>query len=352
MQKIEPNTTLPPELEDFALVVDSGYDEVKKQHRRSVVQVEDYESAITDSRKKIENLKTEILRYKTNLVTAKKGRTEKAAALKRYKLDTARVQREWQRLHRHPQVHSVSVRSDGKIKITTKPLFADIRVRPGAKEKRRCFIGSFIITTARETVDNIHVENVCFIDRAHWSVSSSGWACQGDWADSFRDAARRGQWFQFVTTMVEYLKSTDDGAAYMTADQWRDGRRGVDDNVSHWPDDRHVKGRVVHWTGSRWRYIDDDSDLDTTVSTSYIPKDIPLDTPNLVEAIAQYDNRHTPAYVTNVLDALTDEEIATLPVYTRVYNTILDGTPFDRKSPTKSDKESSVESSVAEVVTA
>lgn len=143
------------------------------------------------------------------------------------KVPAKRLHREWERLVRHPDIAKVTI-TPNKLGLITQPLFTEIRLNEDTKETRRAFIGVFRIMIASGDSMNIVIDNLSFpkMNNPHWSVgSSSHIACQGDWTEIFTDCRARGNWALFVTNLMQYLRSSEDGAAYDRCHRWRDRRQ-------------------------------------------------------------------------------------------------------------------------------
>lgn len=195
---------------------------IEERIKRHTETVADFKSSIQTYRDRLtregERIKAERVRLREY--------TKKYNAIK---VSARRVRMEMDRLKRHHDVLRVSIVKMGDgfgVKIITQPLFTDIQIDENTKEKRRAFLGVFEIRL-NDNPRDIRVKNLSFPrSRAHWSVGSSqnAQACLGDWGETFEQCRKSGNWSLFMTTLGQYLRSTEDGSAYDRAYRWRDNR--------------------------------------------------------------------------------------------------------------------------------
>lgn len=176
-----------------------------------------------DYGQQVENYMAEANRYKqhkkdadalierlTQESEAKKGEvTEKAKALYRMFM-------------RHSAVESFKM-DRGAIKITTKLIFADIRLKDGSRDLQRACLGAFVFTIGKR---NFRIKNLLFDDSEydHWGVSQ-GNPCLGEYRKDFDAARNRNDWYGLFDLMYHYMRSIEDSGAYKRAHYWRNERR-------------------------------------------------------------------------------------------------------------------------------
>lgn len=122
-------------------------------------------------------------------------------------------------------VDSVSLDGD-RLVIDTRLIFTDIRTGSGSRDyKRRC-IGAFRIIIHADD-NRFYIQNRLFprLNNPHWTVGSSGNPCYGEHEDYFESALRERDYFMLLEYIYAFLRSTDDGAAYLPSNNWIDERR-------------------------------------------------------------------------------------------------------------------------------
>lgn len=131
-----------------------------------------------------------------------------------------RLEREQRALSKIAKLESFKI-SPARCSFTTKPLFVNIRVGDGERKTQRRCIGSFSVTVNWGESD-IYAENVTFegLTRSHWSIYENHRICLGEWESMLAVQRSDRDLAELVTTMIAYLTSTDDAAAFLPSHHW------------------------------------------------------------------------------------------------------------------------------------
>jgi hypothetical protein len=97
-------------------------------------------------------------------------------------------------------------------------LFADIRLREGARKTSRVCIGAYDVKI-RPSDGSMQVRNLIFTD--HWAVSG-GRPCLGEYSNDYKRMYERKDWYGIFDLFTHFLVSTEDAGAYHRAHDWRD----------------------------------------------------------------------------------------------------------------------------------
>ena len=121
-------------------------------------------------------------------------------------------------------VDDVSV--DGAhLTVRTRLIFTDVRKASGSRDYTRRCLGAFdIVIKLDET--NFSIKNTLFTrqNNPHWTVGSRGNPCHGEHSDLFIPALEEKEYYSLLEYIFAFLRSTDDGAAYMPSNNWIDER--------------------------------------------------------------------------------------------------------------------------------
>lgn len=171
----------------------------------------------------VEHLKRLIAEHTEGLASAETKLTKNKTLIEQYDPEPLKekARRELAALGKINRLAHVELRADS-LTITTHPLFTDVRIGDGErKTKRRC-LGSYSlrIPLIGGDICCIEIDNTIYPPRLHWAASSSGVLCLGDWQDTVDAARNKGDLSVLVNTMLLYLKSTVDGAAYWRSHDW------------------------------------------------------------------------------------------------------------------------------------
>lgn len=136
---------------------------------------------------------------------------------------TAEFEETAKRLSRFPYLERIEADHDG-LTFYTRLLFVPIRKDREHPEETRTCIGSFRIRYEPGR-SRLGIHNEVFkAGYQHWSVNDDGSPCMGDWSNDFTRAHERGDVHGLATLLYSYLTSTDDGSAFISSHNWRDGR--------------------------------------------------------------------------------------------------------------------------------
>lgn len=130
-----------------------------------------------------------------------------------------------QRIAKYPFIESIDARGDDLL-VTTKLIFTDVRIADDTRETKRRCIGAFSIriNLLRGTVE---VKNKLFprMQYQHWSINGSGSPCWGDWQSDVNEYKRNGDIAGLVMMLLPYIRSTNDGSAYIRSHYWVRNRK-------------------------------------------------------------------------------------------------------------------------------
>lgn len=144
--------------------------------------------------------------------------------------DVENAQRLAQQLMNHAFVEKVTIDS-GLLTIFTRLLFSDIRRGDGLREKARRCIGAFQIEMPIEGSGKIKVQNLLYTKARypHWAVKRQDGACLGEYYDDVWMKVNDKQLYELVDTMIDFLRSSGDEAAYILAHHW------INDRIAYLP---------------------------------------------------------------------------------------------------------------------
>jgi hypothetical protein len=128
------------------------------------------------------------------------------------------------RLRKHKGVQFVRMSPGGKLMLYLKPTYTMAQVSEDSKERVRMFVGCFLVTIAPARAPEVRIINMTFGALGHWSVNSDGRPCWGEWQSIVNDLWGAGKLYEFVTMLVAYLSSNEDGSAYSKTYRFRDRR--------------------------------------------------------------------------------------------------------------------------------
>lgn len=203
--------------------IEKKIESLKINQRGAIRDAEHYESEAENRRSRVDTYTLEL-----NQCEAEKELIDTSVF-------TAHVAREKAALTKIGKIESIEVHDEG-IVVNTKPLFTNIRVGDGERKKKRRCIGSFAIALRVSANGEYKAKNLTFmLNRPHWSLSTGGVLCLGDWEDVFLQLEKGGRIAEFINTAIAYLESTDDAAAYLKSHEWL-RERGASINP--------VKGRI------------------------------------------------------------------------------------------------------------
>lgn len=187
--------------------------------------IQQYQSYIEGNEQAIAEYKSSI---KSRLETIKPVAKEEARLAKAR--DISKVEASatdiWKAILSHKGIESVEVIGTC-FKITTRLLFANIRVKPGTPATKRACVGAFEIELPI-TGAGLNIKNLTFPGKyGMWSIKS-GSPCLGEWASEITRFRERGDYFGLIDMFFHYLRAADsDGSAFMASHRWRDEYRDL-----------------------------------------------------------------------------------------------------------------------------
>jgi len=207
---------------DFHPFVEMELLKDREKLERSQRIITTYTQNIKSTISSIEHYQSHLKTCKNELTTAKKQQIIEEKKMASRVVPIENITKQWERLQRHKMVRTIEIAPD-KLTIYTQPIFTDIRLHDFTKDVKRTFVGCFKIVINVYLGNKIKIYNLSFPDcnRAHWSVSSENSACEGDWQPIIEDIRKRGDMMQLASTLLTYLQSTEDGAAYIRSNTWR-----------------------------------------------------------------------------------------------------------------------------------
>jgi hypothetical protein len=216
-QGLAPTVALPPQFADkYNQLVPSPQKLAEMDLAESTDRLLSIQSDTGEYTRRLESLKQKELEEK-----------EKQAALT-LALETvdiaphlSRMNREKKALSKIPLLESIELGRDS-LKFRTKVLFTPIRTGDGERTNVRRCIGAFEVRIDFYDCD-IYVKNLTFdnnMTRPHWSVYEGGKICQGEWETVLVGLKNDRELAALVNTMLVYLQSTDDAAAFLPSHHW------------------------------------------------------------------------------------------------------------------------------------
>lgn len=195
--------------------------------------VKDVQKEITKSQEYIKSYKRNIISYQNSLkeyevrlaeAQAKLPAVEKTLA--EHETDKS-TQRHLEKLLNHPAVHHFDIVGE-TLYIYLKPLFTDVKVGDAerSRKRQRRFLGCFLIQINTKGYRYTQIWNKSYVgmEREHWSILH-GNPCWGNWQTPVEQAFKAGHFDSVVTILVEYIRSTLDTGAYMSAKYWIETHR-------------------------------------------------------------------------------------------------------------------------------
>lgn len=121
-------------------------------------------------------------------------------------------------------IESLRVRN-GVLLAKTRLIFTDIRNGDGSRDTTRTCLGAFEIVL-RFSPTRLRVHNLLFTrnNYGHWSISG-GRPCLGDWNEDISRLYEKRDIYGLLNTLFHYLRSTEDGGAYMRSHEWKEQRQ-------------------------------------------------------------------------------------------------------------------------------